>query len=1025
MKNWTQLMSAVILLLLSGATYAQVKVSGHISDEQGGALPGVTVIQPNTKNGAVSGVDGNYSITISGGGPVTLQFSFMGFLTKTVTYSGSGALNVTLQKDEVALKDVVVIGYGTQRRSQVTGAISSIDGKNLAKTQAVDLSTSLQGQAPGVSVTSPTGAPGTEAVVRIRGIGSLSQSSNPLYIIDGVPMNSGLNTISPNDIASIEVLKDAAAAAIYGSRAANGVILVTTKTGQAGKNEINLDIAYGLAKASGLPNMLSTSQFIELQNEAFTNDGATTRNQDDPAKLPNTNWLNAIFRQALTQRYNLAFSGGSDKTRYYLAGNVVNQDGTIVNSNFKRYGLRSNVSSEVKSWLRVGENMNLTYDRTQEIGASGDGARPGSLPGVVRYALIRPNAIPLYDDKTGFYSDLPPAGLYKNALLYGDGKNPLAIADYRTRTASRYRLLGNVFAEARFLNDFKLRTDLGTDFYIAEQQQYSGQIPGDRTLMQDKDKGLDKFRNRYTTYNWTNVLTYNHLFNEKHNVGVTLGSEYISSKVDYLSASRNGYDNRADGSPSLQYLDYGSGQQFNGGNLEEWGLMSYFGRVTYAYDNKYMINANMRADASSRFGADHRWGYFPSFSAGWNIAHENFMKDVTWLNDLKIRGGWGQLGNQDIGLYPFATIYSTTNNILQVISRGNPDVKWETTTQSNIGIDAGFLKGTLTLSVDYFNKQSSDILIQLPSSYTNGDAAPPYVNGAKMSNKGLEITAAYKQSVQKDLSFNIAANVTTLRNKVVSLYKGREQIFSAGSGRVILREGQPISSFYGYKTNGIFQNAQEVANYKNSKGDVYQPNAQPGDIRFVDYNNDGKIDDADRTIIGNPNPKLLYSLNAGVTWKQFDLTLFFNGVQGNQIYNEVDNIINSFDGRGFNNKEDFYKERWHGEGTSNKTPRATFLDPNNNRRTSDRYVENGSYLRLKNAMLGYTLSPALLKRIGFSNARIYVSAQNLFTITKYGGMDPELYTNENLANYADMAVGIDMGTYPPSRTYTFGLQFGF
>lgn len=1025
MKNWTHLMTVMLLLLLGQTAMAQVKVTGRISDEQGTPLPGVTVVQANSKNGVVSGPDGTYAITLAGSGSSILQFSFIGYIPRTITYSGSGPLDVTMKKDEVALKDFVVIGYGTQKRTQVTGAISSIDGKALTKTQAVDITTALQGQAPGVTVTSPTGAPGTEAVVRIRGIGSLSQSSNPLYVIDGVPMNSGLNSISPNDIASIEVLKDAAAAAIYGSRAANGVILVTTKTGQVGKSEIGLDVAYGIAHASGLPKMLSTSQFIELQNEAFKNDGSTTRNLDDPSKLPNTNWLDAVFRQAVTQRYNLNFSGGNDKTRYYLSGNVVNQDGTIINSNFKRYGLRSNVSSDVKSWLRVGENLNLSFDKTQEIGASGDGARPGSLPGVVRYALIRPNAIPVYDSKTGLLTDLPPAYLYNSALLYGDGKNPLAIADYRTRTENRYRLLGNVFAEARFAKDFKLRTDLGTDVYFAEQQQYSGQIPGDRTILQDKDKSLDKYRNRYTTINWTNVLNYNHNFNGHHDVGVTLGSEYITAKVDYLSASRNGYDNRADLTPSLQYLTYGSGLQFNDGILEEWALMSYFGRVTYAYDNKYLLNVNMRADASSRFSAANRWGYFPSFSAGWNIARENFMKDLTWLSDLKIRGGWGQLGNQDIGLYPFATIYSTTNNLLQVVSRGNPDVKWETTTQSNIGVDAGFLKGALTLSVDYFSKLSSDILIQLPSSYTNGDAAPAYVNGAKMSNKGVEITAGYKQAISKDLNFNIGANVTTLRNKVVSLYKGKEQIFSAGSGRVILREGQPISSFYGYKTNGIFQNDQEIQNYKNSKNELYQPNAKPGDIRFVDVNNDGKIDDADRTIIGNPNPKLLYSLSAGVNYKQFDLTLFFNGVQGNQIYNEVDNIINSFDGRGFNNKEDFYKNRWHGEGTSNTTPRATFLDPNNNRRTSDRYIQNGSYLRLKNIMLGYTLPAATLKRIGFTNARIYASAQNLFTITKYGGMDPELYTNENLANYADMAVGIDMGTYPPSKTFTFGLQLGF
>lgn len=1024
MKNCLNLISCALLLLVCSTGFAQVKVTGKVTDDQGAAVPGVTIVQQNTRNGTVTTAEGTYSITLNNTAPQALQFSFLGFLPQTIAYSGNGVLDVVLKKDEVALKDVVVIGYGTQKKSQVTGAIASVDGKRLNRTQAVDITTALQGQAAGVNVTSPTGAPGTEAVVRIRGIGTLN-NNNPLYVIDGVPLNSGLNSISPNDIASIEVLKDAAASAIYGARAANGVILVTTKTGTPGKSEIGLDVAYGTAKATGLPKMLSTSQFIELQNEAFMNDGSATRNTDDAGTLPNTKWLDQVFQTGQTQRYNLSFSGGSEKTRYYIAGNMVDQDGTIINSAYKRYGVRSNISSEVKDWLRVGENLNITYDRTQEIGASGDGGRAGSLPGVVRYALIRPNALPVRDPATGYYTDLPPTGMYDNALLYGDGKNPLAIAEYRTRSTNRFRLLGNAFAEAKFLKYFKLRTDLGTDIYFNEQQQYNGQIPGDRTTLTDEAKSLDKYRNRYTNINWTNVLSYNQNFNKLHDVGVTLGTEYLTNKVDYLSASRNGYDDRADGSSSLQYLNYGFNQQFSSGTMEESALMSYFGRVSYAYDNKYLASVNMRIDQSSRFSEKNRTGYFPSFSLGWNIAKESFLQDVSWLSDLKLRGSWGQLGNQEIGLYPFATIYSTSNGVLQPVTTGNPDVKWETTTQSNIGFDASLFKGAFTMAVDYFNKKGTDILVQLPTSYTNGDASPAYVNGAEMRNKGWDINLNYHHVVNSDFSWDLAGNLTFLDNKVLSLYKGKEQIISSGSGRILLREGEPVSSFYGYKTNGLFQNDGEVAAYTNKDGQLLQPNAKPGDIRFVDVDGNGTIDDGDRTIIGNPNPKMLYSLNAAANYKGFDLNLFFNGVQGNDIYNEVDNIINSFDGRGFNQKEEFYTNRWHGEGTSNSTPRATFLDPNNNRRTSDRYVENGSYLRLKNVVLGYTLPKPTLERIGFSTARIYVSAQNLFTVTKYSGMDPELYTNENVAGYSDLAQGIDMGTYPPARSFTFGLQVTF
>lgn len=625
---------------------------------------------------------------------------------------------------------------------------------------------------------------------------------------------------------------------------------------------------------------------------------------------------------------------------------------------------------------------------------------------------------------TGLYTDLPPASLYDNPNLYGDGKNPLTIAQYRNNTTHRYRLVGNVFAEAKLMKGLKLRSDLGIDYYNNEQQMYAGQIPGDRTILTDLNKSVNKFRNRYTTLNWTNTINYSQTWNDVHDLNVTAGSEYVAFTVDYLSGSRNGYDLRSDISPDLQYLGYGTGQQFTDGIKQEWALMSYFGRISYAYKDKYLATASLRADASSRFSEKNRQAYFPSFSLGWNIARENFLKNTSWLDDLKLRGSWGQLGNQEIGYYPFATIYSTSNNILQVISQGNPDVKWETTAQTNIGFDAAILNKRFRVSVDYYIRNTKDILIQLPVSFTNGDAAPPYVNGATMRNKGIDITVNYGQG-KKDWSWDVTANVTSVNNKVLSLYKAKEQIISAGNGNILLREGESVSSFYGYKTAGIFQSETEINNYVNKDGDLIQPSAKPGDIRFVDINQDGVLDDKDRGIIGHGLPKFLYSLNGTIRYKQFDLNLFFYGVSGNQIYNEVDNIISSFDSRGFNSKLDFYNNRWHGEGTSNSTPRATYQDGNNNRRTSDRYIQDGAYMRLKNTVLGYNFSQKLLQSAGISSARIYVSAQNLFTITKYKGMDPEMYTNENLSNYGDLAIGIDMGTYPPAKTFTFGVQLNF
>lgn len=1000
-----------------------VTVKGRVTDESGNPLEGVSVQVKGGASGTNTNANGEYSIDIPENAAKVLVFSFVGMESQEMNVNGRTQINVSLRSKDVQQEEITIVAYGTQRKSQVTAAMSSVKGADLVKTQAVDLGSAMQGMAAGVTVTTPTGAPGADAVVRIRGIGTLN-NNNPLYIIDGIPVNSGLTTISPTDIASMEILKDASAAAIYGARAANGVILVTTKSGKAGKTIISLDASLGLANPTNLPEMINTAQYIELQNEAFANDGVSNRNNDNASSLPNTDWQDAIFQQGVTQRYSLSFSGGNDKTRFYISGNTVDQKGTIVYSSFKRYGVRTNVVSDVKSWLRIGENMNITYDQTQNVGASGDGGRPGSLPGVVRYALIRPNAIPVYDPVSGLYTDLPPTSLYENANLYGDGKNPLAIAQYRNNTTHRYRLVGNVFAEATLMKGLKLRTDLGLDYYTNEQQMYAGQIPGDRTTLDNLSKSVNKFRNRYTTLNWTNTINYSHNWNDVHDLNVTAGSEYVGFTVDYLSGSRNGYDMRSDMSPDLQYLGYGTGQQFTDGIKQEWALMSYFGRVSYAFRDKYLATASLRADASSRFSEKNRNGYFPSFSLGWNIARENFLENSSWLDDLKLRGSWGQLGNQEIGYYPFATIYSTSNNILQVISQGNPDVKWETTTQTNIGFDAAVLNKKFRISLDYYIRNTKDILIQLPVSFTNGDAAPPYVNGATMRNKGIDVTVNYAQGT-RDWSWDITANVTSVNNKVLSLYKAKEQIISAGNANILLKEGESVSSFYGYKTAGIFQNQGDVDNHVNKDGELLQPSAKPGDIRFVDINNDGVLDDKDRGIIGHGLPKFLYSLNGTLRYKQFDLNLFFYGVSGNQIYNEVDNIINSFDSRGFNSKLDFYENRWHGEGTSNSMPRATYQDGNNNRRTSDRYVQNGAYLRLKNTVLGYNFSQRLLQSAGLTSARIYVSAQNLFTITKYKGMDPEMYTNENLANYGDLAIGIDMGTYPPAKTFTFGVQLNF
>ncbi|TPG65447.1 SusC/RagA family TonB-linked outer membrane protein [Hymenobacter nivis] len=1012
----------------AAASPAAVPVTGRVTQANGEGLPGVTVLVKGTTNGVSTDVNGNFTLSLPDAN-ATLVISAVGFVTQEVPLQGRTQLNVALVTDVKALEEVVVLGYTTERKADLTGAVAQVNQRDINALPVTGVAQILQGKAAGVAITAATGAPGEAIAVRIRGVGTINDN-NPLYIIDGVPTKDGINQISPNDIESINVLKDASSAAIYGARASNGVVVVTTKRGKSGKPRLSVSAYSGVQTATNLIKMANTDQYVAAYNLAATNDGRATIPASVAATLPNVNWLKEVLKPAMQHNVQMDVSGGGENSQYIVSGSYLKQDGLINNSSYDRYNLRTAVSSSLSKYVKIGTNANLSYAKTRQVGTSGDGFGDGN-PGasIVRFALFRTPGTPVYNDQ-GQFVDLPKVNGQDASSYLGDGINPVALADAADRNFNAYSVLGNAYVEVTPVAHLRIRSDYGITFRITDYKQFFKTFGIDRAL--NSPAQLAQSNTNEFNFNWTNTAVYD-LAVGKHNFAILVGSEAIKNNSRGISASRRGY---VDQSPTFQYLDSGTGIQQNGGGEAHSTLLSGFGRLTYDYDGRYLATVNFRRDGSSQLSPGLRAQNFVSGSLGWNLAQEEFMRNLEGISLLKARVSVGQLGNSAIGNYPYASLVGNTGyypfggvstQALSIVTKGNPDIRWETSTQTNYGLDLGLLKGALQLSADYFVKNTSNVLLFLPQPSSAGNGGNPAVNAGKIQNRGFELEASYRNTVGKNWTYGVSGNLATLRNEVVSLGSASPIV----GGRIdnnyyatLTNVGQPIGSFYLLQTEGIFQTAQEVFTH------AYQgPGIQPGDVKFKDISGpdgtpDGVIDGYDRSFVGSPIPKLTYGLTGNVSFKNVDLSVFFQGVQGNKLYNQVNTDIEGFY-RAFNLTERAATNYWTGPGSTNEFPRLSWTGASNNKQPSDRFLEDGSYLRLKNVQLGYTFGEKLLSPVKISSVRIYASVQNLLTFTKYTGLDPEQGTNSNSAGDGVRATGIDFGTYPSARTFTVGINAGF
>lgn len=981
------------------ASEPEKRVTGNVRNDKGEPVAGVTVAEKNKPNAVITDEDGIFSINVAGETSVLL-FTSVGYENKEIAVAGISTLNVLLKTANKALEEVVVVGYGTQKRKDLTGSVSSVNTKELKSLPVPSIGEALQGRAAGMQIIS-SGVPGSNVTFRIRGTGTIN-NSDPLLVIDGIPTDIPLNSLSPDDISSVEILKDASAAAIYGARGANGVVIITTKRGSSGRNNFEFKMFAGQQKATSMIQMLDASQFASLHNEMMASNGqAQNPAYADPLSLgKGTDWLDALFGTAPIQNYSLAYSGGSARSNYYVSGTVLDQKGIVLNTGYKRYTIQFNSESKVFDWLKFGNNLTLSHDVKKS----------GSYD--IRNAMAALPVQPVFNPD-GTYSG--PVG---QASWYGDIANPIGKATINENKTSGYNVLGNIYTEISLMKELKFKSTGGVQALFYDNRSWAPKYNW-QPIPQPNSYLFEQY-NKSLTWLWDNYLTYDEYFSNKHHLTLLAGSSAQNNRYDYLNGSIQNF-----ASDNTQQINNGTTQQTIGGSASEWALLSFIGRANYSFDDKYLFTGTLRRDGSSRFGEKSRWGWFPSGSFAWRLSDENFMKGIDWVSDLKIRAGFGITGNQNIGNYSFASVLQTVQYnfngqpVTAVVPQAipNPGVRWEEVEQTNIGFDASLLSGRVNLTFDAYVKNTNDMLVPMsvPISTGYSDIVVPSINAGKVRNKGIELSIT-TQNTKGPVEWNTSFNVSYNKNKVVSLndsvplYTGS---IGLNQNLSIQRSGFPVSSFYGFVTNGIFQSQKEVDDHA-----VQVPGADPfnrtspGDIKFRDLNNDGRIDDADRTYIGNPGPQFIFAMNNSFAWKGFDLNIFLQGVKGNDIFNA--NRIYQEGVSVAQNQTTAVLDRWTGVGTSNDFPRAIFNDPNKNTRVSDRFIEDGSYLRVKNVSLGYTLPSSFTRKAKMQSARVYLSAQNLVTFTNYTGFDPEV-----------PASGIDNNVYPVTRTISAGINLLF
>ncbi|KOS05826.1 hypothetical protein AM493_07080 [Flavobacterium akiainvivens] len=978
-----------------------IQVSGTITGSDGLPAAFVSIIQKGTTNGVSADDSGNYTITVPSN--ATLEVSGMGYATQEVAVAGKSVINITVQAESSQLEEVVIVGYGSQKKADLTSAISVVDAKQIQKRQATTVAESLQGQATGVTVRGG-GQPGSEAKIEIRGLKNL-QSANPLYVIDG-NISTANRDFNPNDIESIQILKDAAAAAIYGSRAANGVIIITTKKGKGGPLKIEASSKMSITNVPTY-DLVSRDEFIAITNMAYDNAGAPRQNFNMDV---NTDWQKEVFRTGMIQDQNISFAGGGENSSFFMSANYFGNKGTVIDTDFDRISFRVNTSGK-KGILTVGENLALSNSVANETGG------PEAMRGNPFIDAIRMfPTIPVYDSRNpgGF-------GYGEQGVANTFAANPVAIANLIDQKVENFRIRGNVWAELKPWDFLKYRFNFG---YEASFDNYKYlRNRGSWTLNQPVDPAItEQNRGRWESKLVEHTLTFSKEFG-KHSVTALAGTTYQDFKFGQISGNKRNLLINPTTGQYFDVLDQGDNPVVRGYRSES-ALLSYLGRLEYNYDNRYLLNAVLRRDGSSKFSDANKWSTFPSVSAGWRISNESFFK-VPQINDLKLRVSYGELGSGNIGDYEYRAFINTmgaavfgNNQDLQnaaiQVRLANERLRWETLKQTNVGFDLAMLNNKLTVNADYFVARTEDVLFGFPILLVTGnDGGNPISNAATVENKGFEVNVGWNDQIGEDFHWNANVNLTTLNNKLVKLGNGQNESFS---GNTVTREGQPVGMWFVLQTDGIFQNQAEIDAHVNSQGAVIQPQAVPGDIRYKDINDDGQITNEDKIVDGSPWPKFEMGFNAGFDYKGFDFSMNWIGSFGATVYNGYSSIVNVLNG---DHNYAAGTQPWTPENPSTTTPRAYYGTSLTNRGDTDRFLESGSFARLKYIGVGYNFPKEWMKQIGFDSARLSVSAQNVITITKYGGLDPE-FVNNNIFER-----GVDFGAFPNVRTYTVGVEIGF
>jgi TonB-linked SusC/RagA family outer membrane protein len=973
-------------------------VSGKVSDSSGASLPGASVVVKGTQVGVITDISGYYLLS-NVPENATLQFSFVGMKMQEVAVQGKTTLNVKLEDETFGIEEVVAIGYGTQRKKDLTGSVAKVNVGNMQNNAVANVGNALQGKLAGVEITPSSGDPRASVSIQIRGQGTFGANASPLIVIDGIITNQGLTDINYNNIQDLVVLKDASAAAIYGARGANGVILITTKRGALGKPKIKFSFYQSFDNVQRINEPVDNVTYATMVNEYFVNSGKQAPFTDAEINVfkstPSTNWQDEIFRTALKSSYDFEASGGTEKNLYAISMGYFKGEGLVINHVYNRYNFRINNDLKLTDNLKLGSSLGLSYGLVNQ----------GDPAGAIGLAMIYPSTEPAYYADGNF-------GIAKHVGEPVTMRSPLITALMPQNKSNFLRALFNTYLEYEVVKGLKFKTSLGIEYYNTEVNNFNPTYDYG-TSNNNLSNTLTRQSNDDRNLQWDNTVTYNTIIKKNHIIDLLAGWTYQTTRNENLSGYRTDFPSNNE---SVQILNSGSKNDQARGSYYVWSLQSWLGRLNYSYKNKYLFTTNLRVDQSSRFPKENRAGVFPSFSLGWVLSEEDFLNGKLGpISFLKLRSSYGKIGNQDIGIYPYqstlaSNLYYTFGSAGSVAvgtaptSNVNSQITWESTATNNIGVDLRLFKNKLSLLADYYNRLTSDVLVAVTLPSLSGRAGNPYQNIGKVRNRGFEFTAEYgNMSEVKDFTYNIGVNFSTNNNNVTDLVSAATIITQGGAQNQYeyrTEQGHEINNYFGYVQEGIFQSTSEISAW------AKQPNAAPGDIKFKDLNNDGLIDSNDRQYIGSSQVHQLVGLNASARYKSFDISIAMNSELGKSMY-----ILTG----GFNLvrmgeiTSAMYYDRWTGAGTSNYVPRLVAGDPNNNSRMSTFWLRSQNYLRIQNAQIGYNLPSSIISKVKMQSLRIYVAGQNLITWDKFPGYDPELGT----------------GGYPIPRSIYIGCNIGF